>query len=283
MFVLDRGCPPRATASVLGVAEPTEQNEPTRPTEVIGDAPGERGPRFPMRIWGYDRRSADARIGELEEQVRELQEATRTAAGAPELVGVAEKVEEILRAAQEAAATATNEATDRATELRRESEEAAARLKNDSQEAAAGLKNESQRAAERIRNEADEYAERIRADADREAEEASSRSAEEAGAMLEKAESEAAEVLREANVERRRIERSIDELRERRRGVIESIERLKGELSEMVGQAELGTAQFAALDRDGEATDLLAGTEEPPTDVVIDPETEERAIRTEDL
>jgi cell division septum initiation protein DivIVA len=148
---------------------------------------------------------------------------------APELAGVGERVEAILAAAGEAADHVREEASRQAAE-------------------------------------ADQYASRLRAEAEREAEQRRRQAGAEAEDAIAGAEEEAERILREAMVERRAIEDSIADLRERRELVVQSIERLRGSLGSMVGEAELGTTEMAAaavVDEEGEEGETLE--QEPET------------------
>jgi hypothetical protein len=234
--------------------------------------PSPRRPReapFPMRIWGYDRDSVEAHLGELEQELERLEAARNAAAAGPELVGVGERVEAILAAAREAAANATGQAAEQAAKLTRESDQAAEQLRKEADEYATTK-----------RKEADAYEASSRTETQRKVEELRQRATAEAEAATAAAEEEAEEILREAHLERGRIEDSIAELRERRQQVIASIERLKGSLGSMVGEAEQGTAQFlapaaAASEEAVEAETELADAEsETDTEADLEPETE---------
>lgn len=181
-----------------------------------------RDPSLAVKLWGYDREQVDALLAELEAVARK---------GPPEgsgsgLAGVGEKVEAILAAAAEAAEHVRAQAAERAASLNRESREA----------------------AEALRAEADEYAKRVRSEADLVAEEQRRETDAKAEEAIAAAEDEAEQIVRDAIVERRRIEDSINDLRERRELVVQSIERLRGSLGSMVGEAELGTTELAAAD-----------------------------------
>jgi hypothetical protein len=166
-----------------------------------------------MRIWGYDRDSVEAHLGELEQELERLEAARNAAAAGPELVGVGERVEAILAAAREAAANATGQAAEQAAKLTRESEQAAEQLRKEADEYATTK-----------RKEADAYEASSRTETQRKVEELRQRATAEAEAATAAAEEEAEEILREAHLERGRIEDSIAELRERRQQVIASIE-----------------------------------------------------------
>lgn len=184
-----------------------------------------------VKLWGYDREQVDALLADLDRLAREE---SGESAGA-ELAGVGERVEAILAAAAEAADHVREEASRKAAELTRESRES----------------------SEAVRTEAEEYAGRLRAEADREAEDRRRRSGSEAEEALAAAEQEADQIVRDAMMERRRIEDSISDLRERRELVIQSIERLRGSLGSMVGEAELGGELAAEVDDgDSEIFDL---------------------------
>jgi DivIVA domain-containing protein len=195
-----------------------------------------RAVRFEPRMRGYDREQVDRFLADLLDRL----EAELVPGDAPppgsELLGVGEKVEEILRAAAETAETATRAASEKAISLREEAEEEADRERSS-----------ASTHAERTRREADEYAERTRDDADREAGRLLAEAEKERRERVTEAKEEAARIQREGELEREQIEESLQELRERRRMIVLNLERLRGSLGTMVGEAEQGTTEWAAL------------------------------------
>ena len=216
-----------------------------------------RDPGFAKRVWGYDSYQVDAFLTELRERLEGLDEITSEPAAGSELAGVGEKVEEILRAARAAAEQAGDSATERATEIRRESEEAAEQSRREADEY-----------AERTRRSADEYEASTRGEAEREAKRIREEASTEAEAKVAAAEEEADTMLREARLELGTIQDSIEDLRERRQLVLTSIERLRGSLGSMVGEASQGTREFAL----GDAADSLTEEEREELTATLDTE-----------
>lgn len=212
-----------------------------------------REPDFAVRLWGYDRQQVDALLADLHRRARagELQP-TETEAIESQLSGIGERVDAILAAANEAAAHVTEEATAKAAALTRETEQTAEHQRREADSYAAGT-----------RTEADRYASQVRADADREAAQVREQARTEAEAAVAAAEEEADSILREAQLERVRIEEAIEELRERRELVIASIERMRGNLGSMVGEAAQGTDAFVAMGEDPDDSRVVFD-EEPP-------------------
>ena len=216
-----------------------------------------REPGLSTRLWGYDREQVDALLTDLERLFRSAE----GSAGA-ELAGVGERVEAILGAAAEAADHVREEASRRAAALTRDSEESARKL----------------------REEADRYASELRAEAERDAERQRRQAGVEAEEAVAAAEEEAERILRDTMVERRRIEDSIADLRERRELVVQSIERLRGSLGSMVGEAEQGTTEMAAaafVDADAEIAGPETAEQEPETYEIEDDPDRDRDRRAE--
>lgn len=195
-----------------------------------------RVPDFSKRVWGYDAQEVDAFMAELDERLERARREGLSAAPVVELSGVGEKVEEILAAAREAAGQTLSSSTEVAAALKRESEEAAEQIRREADEYARST-----------RGSADEYDAATRSEADREAGSIREQADAAAEAKVAAAEEEAESMLRDARLELGRIEDSIEDLRERRQLVITSIERLRGSLGSMVGEASQGTTEYAAI------------------------------------
>ena len=196
-----------------------------------------RDPEFSKRVWGYDSLQVDAFLAELRDAL-ELQGAGLTAepSAVSGLAGVGEKVDAILDAARDAAEQARSSSTEQALAVKRESEEAAEQLRNEADEYATAT-----------RRSADEYEASTRSEAEGEAASVLERASSEAEAKVAAADEEADQILRDARLELGRIEETVEDLRERRQPVIASIERLRGSLGTMVGEAAQGTSEYAAL------------------------------------
>lgn len=218
-----------------------------------------RDPGFSRRVWGYDSYQVDGFLEELRERLEAAEQGIPT--GSPlagELTGVGEKVDAILAAAREAAERTQAEVAEQITELKRESEESAEQLRREADEYAT-----------KTRSEADEYEAALRSEAQKGAAKVNEEASSEAEAKVSAAEQEAEQMLRDARIELGRIEESIEDLRERRQLVITSIERLRGSLGSMVGEASQGTVELAALDEEAlaladegegeERTEVIAG------------------------
>ena len=212
-----------------------------------------REPDFAVRLWGYDRQQVDALLAELHKRARagELKP-TEAEAIEAQLTGIGDRVEAILAAATDTAAHVSEEATAKAAALTRETEQAAEHQRR-----------EADSYAQTTRSEADQHASRVRADADREAAKLREQARTEADATVAAAEEEADTIVREAQLERGRIEEAIEALRERRELVIASIERMRGNLSSMVGEAEQGTDAFLAMGEDPDDTRVVFDEEAP--------------------
>ena len=200
-----------------------------------------RNPQFRPALRGYDRLEVEALLHEVADLIesRGLAGAANQSAG--ELPGVAERVDAIVAAATEAAEHLTRESTNRADEVTREAEQAAEHARREAEGYAA-----------QKREDADRYAAETRSAAEREAAQVREETQRMAQASAAAAEEQAAEMLREAELERDRVRASIVELREQRQAVVESIERMRGNLDSMVGSVQQGTEQFIALDPAGE-------------------------------
>ena len=162
--------------------------------------------------------------------------ATAAPSALSELDGIGEKVDAILDAARDAAEQARSSAAEQALAVKRESEEAAEQLRNEADEYATAT-----------RRSADEYEASTRSEAEQEAASVLERASSEAEAKVAAADEEADQMLRDARLELGRIEETVEDLRERRQLVIASIERLRGSLGTMVGEASQGTSEHAAL------------------------------------
>ena len=222
-----------------------------------------REPQLRISMRGYDRLEVDALLHDL----ADLIEARGLGVDAPEaavgeLPGVADRVQSILTSATEAAQHVSNESVKRASEVTQEAEQAAEHMRREADEYATETRASADRYADETRSSADTDATTLREEAERMAEASSSA-----------AEEQAAEIVREAEIERDRVKASIAELREQRRGVLESIERLRGNLDSMVGGVEKGTEQFIAL---------TGGTPAPGLEDEIDDQAREMEIVTTD-
>ena len=206
-----------------------------------------REPDFAVRLWGYDRQQVDALLAELHKRARagELQP-TEAEAIESQLTGIGERVEAILAAATDAASHVSEEASAKAASLTRETEQAAEHQRR-----------EADSYAKTARTDADQYVARVRSDADRETAQLREQARTEADATIAAAEEEADTIVREAHLERGRIEEAIEALRERRELVIASIERMRGNLGSMVGEAEQGTDAFVAMGDDPDDTRVV--------------------------
>lgn len=101
------------------------------------------------------------------------------------------------------------------------------------QESAESLRAEAASESAVVRAEADAYAERVRDEADR----------------------DSARVMREGHAERLRIEAQIDGLREHRDTIVANLERLRGNLDEVVDESGQGTFGWTAVEEDAEEID----------------------------
>ena len=215
-----------------------------------------RDPQLRVAMRGYDRLEVDAMLSEIAERIEagELTPPAPSVAG--ELRGISERVESILTAATEAADHLRAESTKRAEQVTQEAEQAAEHARH-----------EADSYATETRGAADSYAKQTRTAAEQEATELREETARLSDASSAAAEEQAAEIVREAELERDRVKASIAGLREQRQAVVDSIERLRGNLGSMVGDVEAGTEQFIAVA--GEETDeeetLLFEDEEPLT------------------
>lgn len=185
-----------------------------------------------VRFWGYDRRQVDQALTELRARVVEAERAAAAMTGVGELVGVGDKVDEILAAAAETGATAAREAAQRASAVTEESQ----RLRGEADDYAAAT-----------RTGAEEYAEQVRREAEQVGAAAAASAAQERDAIVAAAQEEADEILRTARAELGRVEESIEELRGRRAAVVTAIERLSGSLGSMAVDAQQGTTEMLAL------------------------------------
>lgn len=207
-------------------------------SEIIASV---REPGFSRRAFGYDRHQVDEFLSELASRLEAVDDAIPArSAEAEALTGVGEKVEEILATTREAAEQAHAEAAESAGKLKRESEEAAEQLRR-----------EAEQYAEETRKAADEYDSATRSEADAEAARLREDAQAQAEAKVAAAEQDAAQMLVDAKTDLERVERSIEELRERRQLVVASIERMRGDLDSVVGDAERGTTELLVGD-DGE-------------------------------
>jgi ElaB/YqjD/DUF883 family membrane-anchored ribosome-binding protein len=213
-----------------------------------------RDPRLAVKMLGYDRARVDALLDEAAASL-EAWERRREPTVRSEVSGIGARVEQILASAADAADAATAEARERAEALTHESEQGAEHLRREAEDHAAGARRQADEYAARVRAEAEEEAERLRADAETRSE-----------ARVASAEEESAEIIREAEDERERLRREVDELRERREMVVANLERLRGSLGSMVGEAERGTTEWAAAGEEGlaveEETDPFATVED---------------------
>lgn len=197
-----------------------------------------RNPQLRPALRGYDRLEVEALLREVADLIESRGFGRRaTAASAGELPGVAERVDAIVAAATEAAEHLTQESTKRADELTREAEQAAEHARREAEGYAAEKREDADRYADQTRSQADREVAQLREETERMAQ-----------ASTAAAEQQAAEILREAELERDRVRASIVELREQRQAVVESIERMRGNLDSMVGSVQQGTEQFNALD-----------------------------------
>ena len=219
-----------------------------------------RDPEFSRRVWGYDSLQVDAFLAELRERL-ELDGAGLTAEppAVSELAGIGEKVDAILDAARDAAEQARGSSAEQALAVKRESEEAAEQLRNEADEYATAT-----------RRAADEYEASTRSEAEQEAGALLERASSEAEAKVAAADEEADQMLRDARLELSRIEDTIEDLRERRQMVIASIERLRGSLATMVGEASQGTSEHAALAEETLALDeeIVSAADDEQTAVI---------------
>ena len=206
-----------------------------------------REPDFAVRLWGYDRQQVDLLLAELSKRATaaELQP-TESEQVSSQLTGVGERVDSILASAAEAA-----------NHVREEAIANAAKLTQETEQATEHLRREADAYSKTARREADQYASRVRSETDREASKLREQSRTEAEAAVAAAEEEADQILRDAQLERGRIEEAIEALRERRELVIASIERMRGSLGSMVGEAEQGTDAFLAGGDDPDDTRVV--------------------------
>jgi cell division septum initiation protein DivIVA len=221
-----------------------------------------REPDLAVRLWGYDRQQVDDLLAEVQKRAAAGQlPPTESEAIESQLTGVGEKVEAILAAAAETADHVRTEAAEKAATLTQESEKTAAHLRREADAYAKSKKTD-----------ADQYVSRVRAEADRDAEKLRETTRAEAEAAVAAAEEEADQILREAQLERGRIEEAIEALRERRELVIASIERMRGSLGSMVGEAEQGTAAYVAMGEDDPAaTHVVFDDESDAFDAPVEP------------
>jgi hypothetical protein len=239
------------------------------------------------------------------------------------LTGARGAAAEVATAADQRAEGLRRESEEAAEKLRRESEEAASELKRGSEEAAEQQRREADEYARNTRSAADEYASSTRAEAEAEVAKLRELAEADAETKRAAAEEEAERILRNARLELGRVEESIEKLRERRALVIQSIEQMRGNLSSMVGEASRGTGEFVgvstgngSVENPEEEGTAVLDTEQPTEEgewaakteeesaadaeeefegdyedetleqrrrVVFDDETDEQAIRTEDL
>ncbi len=203
----------------------------------------EPGLRIAMR--GYDRLEVDALLHDTADMIEARGVGVETpAAAVGELPGVGERVESIIKAATDAAEHVNAQSAKRASEVTQEAEQAAEHARREADSYATETRESADRYAAETRTEAETAAASMREEAERLSE-----------ASTAAAEEQAAEILREAATERDRVKASIAELRQQRQSVIESIERMRGNLDSMVGGASQGTEQFIAL---GEGEEELA-------------------------
>lgn len=138
------------------------------------------------------------------------------------------------------------------------------------QQGAEELRIEAANEAAAVTAEADAYSERLRAEADTYA--ADSHAAADAAVAkqthdsgiravetIEVADRESARIMREAHAERLRVEAGIDELREHRDAIVANLDRLRGNLNEVVDESHQGTYEWAAAEEDSEELDLDLG------------------------
>jgi ElaB/YqjD/DUF883 family membrane-anchored ribosome-binding protein len=216
-----------------------------------------REPDFAVRLWGYDRQQVDLLLAELSKRATaaELQP-TESEQVSSQLTGVGERVDSILASAAEAA-----------NHVREEAIANAAKLTQETEQATEHLRREADAYSKTARREADQYASRVRSETDREVAKLREQSRTEAEAAVAAAEEEADQILRDAQLERGRIEEAIEALRERRELVIASIERMRGSLGSMVGEAEQGTDAFLA----GAGGVPIAPLDDPDLAAPVDP------------
>lgn len=207
-----------------------------------------RNPQLRPALRGYDRLEVEALLHDIADLIEArglgLPEGQKAVG---ELPGVAERVESIVRSATDAAEHVANEAGKRAAEVTQEADEHAAAVTQEAEQAAEHMRREADGYATETRESADRYAAETRTAAEQEAERLREESARMAEATTAAAEEQATEILREAELERDRVKASILELRQQRQAVVQSIERMRGNLDSMVGDVEKGTEQFIAV------------------------------------
>jgi len=226
-----------------------------------------RDPQLRPALRGYDRLEVEALLHDIADLIE------ARGLGVPEgqkaigeLPGVSERVESIVKAATDAAEHVGNEAGKRAAEVTQEAEQSAEHMRREADGYAAETRKSADRYAAETRTAAEQESTKLREESGRMAE-----------ATTAAAEEQAAEILREAELERDRVKASIVELRQQRQGVVESIERMRGNLDSMVGDVEKGTEQFIAVGGAAAATSALeaAAEVEPEAEAAAEVETPE--------
>jgi DivIVA domain-containing protein len=200
-------------APALGMEEPEPGAE--EPGSILERL---RSATFGVARRGYDRREVDeflARVARRMEYEREAGASSQ--AMRDRLQKVSESTAGILTAAEASATKLRESAVEEAAELRRSATEWADRVRREATEFADDLRTRATEEARRVRMEATEKAEQVANGAEARAEQ-----------------------LIEANLERRRVlEARIEALVARRTEIVEQIQTLAGELSDLASRQEL--------------------------------------------